>query len=108
MERKKLDVVLQQNNYLKGGTKEACIKARDFLRHKNNPESQNQFIVSCVSEDEFVEAVKVLMAYAFQREDEMPDMWYCDSDCKRTFDVVCPGECNISKESKVLCPFFVD
>ena len=33
MKRKELDFVLQQNHYLEGGTKEACVKVRDFLSH---------------------------------------------------------------------------
>lgn len=31
MKREDLDFVLKQNDYLEGGTKEACVKVRDFL-----------------------------------------------------------------------------
>ena len=40
MERKELDFVLKQNHYLEGGTKEACVKVRDFLSHATNPGNQ--------------------------------------------------------------------
>lgn len=33
MKRTVLDFVLKQNQYLEGGTKEACIKARNFLQY---------------------------------------------------------------------------
>ena len=35
MERKELDFVLAYNHYLEGGTKEACVKVRDFLHHNS-------------------------------------------------------------------------
>ena len=40
MERKELDFVLKQNHYIEGGTKEACVKVRDFLSHATNPGNQ--------------------------------------------------------------------
>ena len=48
MEREELDFVLKQNHYLEGGTKEACIKAREFLRHATNPgNSFSSFLCNC-------------------------------------------------------------
>lgn len=39
MKQEELDFVLNQNQYLKGGTKEACVNVRDFLQHATNPNS---------------------------------------------------------------------
>lgn len=108
MDRKELDFVLKQNQYLEGGTKEACVKVRDFLQHATNPGNQIHSALSCVTADEFMEAVKTLMAFAFQEEDAIPEKWKCDSDCHRISSLLCPGECNISKDANKMCPFFMD
>lgn len=108
MKKTELDFVIQQNHYLKDGTKEACVKARDFLKHATNSENQIQSTLTCVSSDEFVKAVKTLMAFAFQQEDTVPKTWHCDNDCHRTSNLLCPGECNIDQKNGTLCPYFMD
>ena len=108
MQREELEFVLDHNKYIKGGTKEACVKAREFIVHKINPGNQLHAPLSCVNADEFVEAVKVLMAFAFRQEDTVPETWRCDSDCRKTSYYLCPGECNIKKDSGKVCPFFED
>lgn len=108
MKREELDFVLEHNQYLEGGTKEACVKVRDFLQHATNPGNQIHSALSCVTADEFMEAVKTLMAFAFQQEDTIPKRWKCDDDCRMTSFLLCPGECNISKTADKICPFFMD
>ena len=108
MERKELDSIIKDFNFQKGGTKEACLKAREYLLHMINPGNQLHSPLSCVKADEFVEAVKVLMAFAFRQEDTIPETWKCDNDCHRTSYFVCPGECNINNNSDKMCPFFMD
>ena len=73
MERKELEFVLENNHYLKGGTKEACVKAGDFIVNSMNPGNQLHAPLSCVKADEFVEAVKTLIAFAFRQEDAIPE-----------------------------------
>ena len=51
-------------------------------------------------------AVKTLMAAAFQQDDTIPERWYCDNDCRYTSNILCPGECNIRRDSKKLCPHY--
>ncbi len=101
MDRKEFDFVMKENNYLEGGTKEACIKARDYLINHNAG-------MSFVNVDEYEEAVRTLIAFAFRKEDTVPEKWHCDSDCHRVSYLLCPGECNIDKNSKKRCPFFMD
>ena len=108
MKRKELDFVLQQNRYLEGGTKEACVKVRDFLSHATNPGNQIHSSLSCVTADEFMDAVKTLMAFAFREDDTIPETWKCDNDCHMVSNLLCPGKCNISKTSDKMCPFFID
>ena len=108
MERKELDSILAHNHYLKGGTKEACVKVRNFLNYATNPGNQIHSALSCVTADEFMEAVKTLMAFAYRQEDSVPERWKCDSACRKTSSLLCPGECNISKTADKMCPFFLD
>ena len=110
MERKELEWTLGSNHYLRGGTKEACVIAREFLSHaKNQVDGEGIHATnSCVTETEFIEAVKTIMAFTFRQEDTMPERWYCDNDCHRVSWFLCPGECNISKTSDKLCPYFMD
>ena len=108
MNQKELELVLKQNDYLEGGTKEACIKVRDFLHHATNPGNQIHSALSCIKADEFMEAVQILMAFAFSQEDTVPERWNCDNDCCMASNIVCPGECNIDKSSNKICPFFMD
>ena len=84
MDRERLDFIIASNEFLPNGTK------------------------SCVSEEEFKVAVKVLIAYAFLKEDNVPKFWHCDLDCQRYSWILCKGEFNIDKEAKDVCPHFID
>lgn len=99
MKRKMLEYIIKSNKYFHGGIKEACVIAKEYITHKNN---------SCVSEEEFFEAVKTLIAYSFQNADDMPEFWHCDVDCKKCSWIFCPGECNVDKEALRKCPYFED
>ena len=106
MEREMLNFVLRDNHYIEGGTKEACIKVRDFLHYAQLSGNKIISANTCVSAEEFAEAVKTLMASAFQQEDTIPERWYCDNDCRYTSYILCPGECNIRRDSSKLCPHY--
>ena len=51
MEKNKLDFILKENNFLKGGTKEACIKAREFIRYSSIFEDGISSKLSCISDE---------------------------------------------------------
>lgn len=108
MEREMLNWLLEKTEHLEGGTKEACIKAREFLHYARNSENRIYSPVSCVSAEEFIESVETLMAFAFRQSDTIPEKWKCDSDCRLASNILCPGECNISKTAYKKCPFFMD
>ena len=108
MNRKNLESLLKEKGYKEGGTKEACIKAREFLRAavcEGNTLRSRYFGLNA---NEFCEAVKVLVAFAYEHDDEVPKRWNCDSDCKRIFEAFCLGECGVDKNSKNTCPYFID
>ena len=109
MKRTALDFVLKQNQYLECGTKEACIKVRNFLQYATiTPGNQIHSELSCVTNEEFIEAVNTIMAFTFQQKDTIPERWKCDNDCRMVSYPLCPGECNISKTANQTCPFFTD
>ena len=108
MERKELNFVLEQNHYFEGGTKEACIKIREFLSHATNPGNQIHSALSCVTADEFMDAVETLMAFAYRQDDTIPEKWQCHNGCHMISNFMCPGKCNISKTASKICPFFMD
>lgn len=83
MERKELDFTLKQNRYLQGGTKEACVKAKEFLTHATNPGNQIHSVLSCVNANEFMGAVKTLIALADQEEDQIPKTYEYKKDKRK-------------------------
>lgn len=110
MNRDQLNFVIDHNSYLNDGTKAACVKVRDFLRRSQTEQEKYLYgnYASCVTVDEFVEAVETLMAFAFTQEDTIPERWHCDNDCHKVSHLLCPGECNIDKKSEKRCPYFMD
>ena len=84
MNREELNSVLKNMAFKPGGTREACVKVKDFMVnfHKYNYENEQAtlptghtplvFPESCVTLDEFIEAVNVLMASAAMKKDEIP------------------------------------
>lgn len=108
LDRDEVEFVLSDNNYIKGGTKEACVKVRQVLKNSQNNYNQLNASTCSIQIEEFIEAVKVLMAAAFKKEDEIPETWYCENDCKMISNLLCPGECNLSNDSEKRCPFYID
>ncbi len=108
MKRDMLEFCLENNDYMEGGTKEACVKVREFLKHSIPQDNRLSSYHSCVSAEEFKEAVETLLAFTFRQADTIPERWKCDNDCKMTSSLLCPGECNIDKDSDNVCPHFID
>lgn len=108
MTREELDFVLKQNNYLEGGTKQACVKIKNFIKDAHCTDTQINSLQSCVTIEEFIESVKILVSFAFQQEDQLGETWHCDAGCREISSLLCPGECNVDENSKTICPFFID
>ena len=108
MERRELEYVLAVNGYIEGGTKEACVKVKAFLRDSHQLESLEEPPFSSVKKAEFIDALKTLLAFSFMQDDTIPETWHCDSDCRMWCSLFCRGECNIRKDSDRMCPYFVD
>lgn len=115
MQREKMDFVINKNCN-KGGVKEACYIVREYL--SNCKKSEDTICTgshSAVSNQEFLAAVEVLLAFSWsQQMDVIPEMFFCDVDCSRLdTDIFCPGEFQLGKNSesvlqKKLCPHFMD
>lgn len=124
MERKFFEFLLNKSECIPGGSKEACIKVREFIRSATIDQDGNIISSerSSVDSKEFMEAVRVLMAFAWQNREQdcVPDRFVCNEDCSSLdYQGVCLGECQlISKETieknsseKVKakrCPYFID
>lgn len=108
MTREELDFVLKQNAYLEDGTKQACVKVKESIQNVRCTDNKIEILQSCVSIDEFMEAMRILVAFASQKKDQTVKTWYCDDDCRRISSLLCPGEGSISKDAETICPFYVD
>lgn len=120
MKREELDFVLKNMAFKPGGTREACVKVNDFMGNFYKHLYENGQITlppnhaplvfpeSCVTFEEFIEAINVLMSSAAMKKDEIPTRWNCDTDCRHVCSLFCFGQFNVTKESVALCPFFSD
>lgn len=119
MKKEELDYAIRCANCVPNGSKEACMKVREFLQ--NVKESEHGITTShycAVNNQEFLDAVRVLMAFAWQNKENdcVPEMWYCDSDCSNIDSCVfCPGEFQVAPRDekgkslgKKICPYFAD
>ena len=74
MERDMFNWAVEQMKCQRGGTKEACIIVREFLKARHS--STHDAIDKCrhwgISVSDIVRAADVLKAYAFQKEDVIP------------------------------------
>ena len=106
MERRELEQIIKQEDCISGGTKEACIKIREVLCNKMNPGNQLHAPGSCISINEFVEAVEVLLAFADDKPDTKVSMYHCENDCIFVGKRFCPGKMmdGISNKGMKPCP----
>lgn len=101
MTKEEIDFVLKDNSYLENGTKQACVKIQDFLKHIKSIESS-----SSINNKEFLESVNILLAFTFASKDTVPNKWHCECDCRHSGSLLCPGEFNTDKSSHKLCPYY--
>ena len=106
MTKKELNELAERNNYIPGGTKQACLVVKEFLQHATPVGNGFYSTSSAVTADEFRKAVEVLMASAFQRDDEIPERWECESDCAKRSCLMCLGEFNVDNNSLEACPYY--
>ena len=109
MQRNVLDFALKNYDCMPGGSREACILANEFLRNScvgNN--GIRKIASSGVDSEEFLQAVRTLIAYAFPKDDEIPTMWHCEQDCHYVGAIVCRGECQAIKGAENECPYYSD
>lgn len=101
MTKEELNFILKYNNYIKGGTKEASLKVKDFVKKIQYVESN-----SSIEFKEFLECIGTLLAFTFSSKDTIPERWYCDNDCRYNSCMICPGEFNTEEKSEKICPYY--
>ena len=117
MDKREMEFMIKQFNCIPDGTKQACIKIREYLQNGCVTQNGIKTITSAVTNDEFIAAVNILLAYAWQNKENdcVPETWYCDSDCSRVCNAICPGEFQLGNKdengktlAKKRCPYFAD
>ncbi len=106
MNRKEMIWLLEQKHCLRGGTQEACVKVRNYIVNAMPIGTTIQAPQACVRNDEFLEAVSVLLAYVCDKEDIVPERWHCENDCVSVSSFFCRGECKVRKDAPKLCPYY--
>ena len=101
MTKDEIHFILTDNNYLQGGTKEASIKVKDYLKNIESIKSK-----SSIEFNEFIQCIGTLIAFSFQSKDTIPERWCCENDCRYTSSLICPGEFNLEESSKKICPYY--
>ena len=101
MTKKEIEFIIKNNSYLEKGTKQACIKVRDYLKKIEVIESK-----SSIDLDEFCNCINTLLAACFQDKDKIPSKFYCENDCKYSGFLLCAGEFNIDQDSDKICPYY--
>ena len=108
MTRDELNYVLRSYKCQKGGMREASVIARDFLRGATpvgNVIYQND---TCVKPEEFLMAVRTLIAGTFLEQDRIPKWWHCEEDCNGASSFLCAGKCNSDIDATERCPFYTE
>ena len=85
MTKDELNFIIEDNQYLKGGTKEAALKVKDYVKKIQYVESN-----SSIEFKEFLECLNTLLAFTFPAKDTIPTKYYCDNDCKYSRCLLCP------------------
>lgn len=115
---KKENFEINKSGFLKGGTREACVIVREALTNSDvhigsmASDSLTLGSTSAVSIDEFLEAVRVLMAFSYSQEDTIPERYECvDADCANNYHATfCHGEFSLDNRELTLkrkpCPYY--
>ncbi len=108
MDQPQLEYTLRSYKCLKGGTREASIIVRDFLKTATPVGDVIYKVDTCVTPAEFMKAVRVLLAKCFLEPDTVPKRWHCVDDCAGVSCFICSGECNIDSDAPEQCPFYTE
>lgn len=107
MDRQQLGYAIEKYAQWVGGTRESCIKIKDFIENAQITENGIQKTdATCVTTEEFLEALRILMAYSYLKYDEIPTRWHCKTDCKEKSRDICLGTFNVKDGYAIECPFY--
>ncbi len=85
-----------------GGVRRACYVVREWRNH-------SKYGNAGVTEDDYIEAVNILVAYAYEKSknNTTVELHGCDGGCD-TCKAFCDGEMHLSLRKKRPCPNYVD
>ena len=105
MKREDFDYFTNEYNNL-NTVKKACFVVKEYQRC----ETGRVMDKSAVTYDEYQEALKKVLAYAFLKsnKEEIIETWKCNKECVRYRGVesFCPGEFQIDDNSNNLCKWY--
>lgn len=108
MENNNIYDIIKSNGCIDGGTYEACIKAREVILNSFDGGHKLVILSDNVTAAEFIESVKVLMAFASKHPDEKVELWHCEADCVRAQNPNCLyRQITFSKGTKT-CPHYIE
>lgn len=105
MERNNISDIIESGQYIECGTYEAYAKAKEIILNCYDGGYKLISLSNNVTISEFLEAVKILMAFASNHPDEHIELYRCSTNCKYFKIKQCPGECLLSVKSTKRCPF---
>ena len=89
-----------EKGLISGGVKEACSICREYLKHGKDAD---------VTKEDFDEAVRKVIAYAYQNcsDDTEVEQYQCDENCKNreNFGGFCKGALLYTSDSGKKCPY---
>ena len=107
MENENIYDIIKSNGCIEGGIYEAYIKAREVISNSFVlDEDKLMYFRPRISMQEFIESVKILMAFASKHQDEYVELYDCDITCKYFKMHPCPVECIVSDNATKRCPFY--
>ena len=105
----KINELIKASNCIEGGSKEAAIKVRTVMK---NISTANENILllgrSGVNAEDFLQAIRKLVAYAESHADTKVELWYCETDCVRSQNPNCPYRQFMVSNGDKICPHYIE
>ncbi len=104
-----INQLIKENGCIHGGSKEAAIKVRAVLKNISRA-NENVLLLgrSGVDAEEFLEAVRKLIAYAEIGTDTKVELWYCETDCVRAPNPNCLYRQHTFSTGTKICPHYIE
>lgn len=102
----KINELIKASNCIDGGSKEAAIKVRAVLK-KIIMQNDSVLLLDQNNAEDFLQAVRKLVAFAERRPDTYVPLFYCEEDCAILSCHKCLIKPNLFKEGTEICPLYI-